>query len=232
MEAETPAKARKLARRALEKDPDCVDALVLLADIDCRREHEYIAALQNAVAAGERSLGARFFKENKGHFWGIIETRPYMRARLQLAQLLGDEGREQEAIGHYRALLELNPNDNQGVRDVLLGCYLAVGDLDGAQRLLRQYKNDISAVFAWGRTLHRFLAGDLQGARRELEAARKCNRLVELYLTGQRKLPKSMPEMYALGSDEEAIISADLLAKAWAKHEEALHWLTEQVTAR
>jgi hypothetical protein len=30
------------------------------------------------VAAGERSLGPKAFEEDAGHFWGILETRPYM----------------------------------------------------------------------------------------------------------------------------------------------------------
>ena len=48
-----------------------------------------------------------------------------MRARLNLAGLLRAVGLEQDAITHFEALLELNPNDNQGVRDLLLGSYLA-----------------------------------------------------------------------------------------------------------
>lgn len=225
MEAPTATRARKLARQALKKDPDCVDALVVLANIECRSEQEFIAAVQNAVAAGERSLGAKFFRENKGDFWGLIETRPYMRARLQLAELLRAEGREKEAIAHYEGLLDLNPNDNQGVRDILLGCYLAASDLDAARRLLRQYENDCSAVFAWGRTLERFLKSDLKGAREQLAEARSRNRFVELYLTGQKKMAKSMPESYALGSEEEAVICIDFLAEAWGRHKEAVFWV-------
>jgi tetratricopeptide (TPR) repeat protein len=231
MNAPSAAKARQLARRALEKDPDCVDAVVVLAEIECRSQQEFIAALQNAVAAGERSLGAKFFKENTGDYWGLIETRPYMRARLQLAGALWAEGRELEAVSHYEGLLQLNPNDNQGVRDILLGRYLAGDDRGGARRLLRQYKEDISAMFAWGRVLERFLADDLPGARQQLNEARERNRLAGLYLTGQRKMPQSMPEAYALGSEEEAIICADLLAEAWARHMDALVWLIGQMEA-
>jgi tetratricopeptide (TPR) repeat protein len=229
MEAETAAQAEKLARRALEKDPDCVDALVLLAEIESNSPREIIAALEKAVAAGERSLGAEFFEENKGHFWGVLETRPYMRARLQLAELFRAEGLYPEALTHYEGLLELNPNDNQGVRDILLGCYLAIGNLDGAQRLLQHYKNDCSAVFAWGRTLERFLAGDLRNAEKELKIARKENRFVELYLSGERKIPESMPESYSLGSPEEALICVEYLAAAWAGRKEAVFWLLNQM---
>lgn len=53
-------------------------------------------------------------------FWGILETRPYMRALMGLAQTLVELGRVNEALAQFRELLRLNPNDNQGVRYPLL----------------------------------------------------------------------------------------------------------------
>lgn len=149
MEAETEEQAYKLAKRALSKDPDCVDALVVLAEIESDSPRKMIEALQKAVAAGERSLGAAFIRANKGHFWNIIETRPYMRALAQLAGLLRGMGLNLEAIKHYEDMLALNPNDNQGVRDPLLGLYLGTGNLEGARKLLKKYERDSSANFAW-----------------------------------------------------------------------------------
>jgi len=225
MEARTPKEAISVAQQALAKDPDCVDALVVVAEVKARSPKDLIKGLQKAVAAGERSLGAQYFAENKGHFWGLIETRPYMRARHQLAGALLGAGRSPEAIRHFEALLDLNPNDNQGVRDALLGSYLAVDDLDGARRLLRAYAEDASAVFAWSQTLERFLAGDLKGAERALKRARRDNPFVELFLAGKRDLPQELPDSYALGSEEEALICLGSIGEAWAAHVEALAWL-------
>jgi len=148
MEADDDAQAMKLAKRALRKDPDCVDALVVLAEIESDSPRKLIACLQHAAAAGERSLGAKFIEENKGDFWSIIETRPYMRALEQLAGLLRAEGINLDAIRHFENMLALNPNDNQGVRDPLLGLYLATDNLEGARNLLQRYKNDSMANFA------------------------------------------------------------------------------------
>jgi tetratricopeptide (TPR) repeat protein len=229
MEAPDRVQGLSLARQALAKDPDCVDALVSLAGASARSVEQLIAGLEKAVEAGERSLGAEFFQENKGHFWAILETRPYMRARHELADLLLDAGRVTEAVRHFEALIELNPNDNQGVRDTLLSCYLAADNLDGARRLLREYKEEDSALFNWGRTLERVLSGDFDGAARALKHARKNNRFVELYLTGRKKPPREMPESYSFGSQEEAIICLEALGEAWAIHPEALVWLFTQV---
>lgn len=232
MEARTNRQARKLSRQALALDPDCVDAIALLAQLDSRTPEELITALERAVQAGERSLGPQFFTENTGHFWGILETRPYMRARLDLAQLLCAAGRVDDAIQHFESMLELNPNDNQGVRDVLLGCYLSRDNLAGAKKLLHEFRGDGSAAFAWGRVLERFLSGDLPAAKRALRKARQQNRFVEEYLTFQRPLPTDLPESYAMGSEEEAVLCLTHLSGAWADHPLATSWLWEQLGFR
>src|SRR2546421_12928373 len=48
-----------------------------------------------------------------GHFWGFLETRPYMRARAGLASTLLQLGDIDSALAHYRDMLKLIPNDNQ-----------------------------------------------------------------------------------------------------------------------
>ncbi len=229
MDAECEEEAASFAKQALEKDPDCVDALLIAADLSANSPGELIAALERAVQAGDRLLGASFFKKNKGHFWGILETRPYMRARQHLAEALYEDGQVSKAIKHYEALLELNPNDNQGIRDLLLGAYLADDNLEGAQRLLQEYGDDGTAVFAWGRTLERILSADFAGAAKALHQARRENPHVELYLAANKKFPKEMPDSYSLGSDEEALVCVDILGEAWALHPEALFWLHAQL---
>jgi tetratricopeptide (TPR) repeat protein len=231
MEAGTAAAARKLAKRALRKDPDCVDALLVLVGIDSESPRQAIEGLQRAVEAGERSLGAEFFAQNTGHFWGILETHPYMRALQELGDLFKAQTLYLEAIKRYERMLVLNPNDNQGVRDTLLGLYLGVEDLAGAHKLLTKYKEDSLANFAWGKVLERFLSGDLPAAVQALKAARKANRFVELYLTLQLTPPEDLPEMYSPGSKEEAILCLDNLAFAWTHHHEAMFWLLDQLAS-
>ena len=69
----------KLAKRAIELSPDCADAYVVLAENAAHRK-EALEFYEKGVAAGERALGPKAFQEDVGHFWGLLETRPYMRA--------------------------------------------------------------------------------------------------------------------------------------------------------
>ena len=79
--------------------------------------------------------------------------------------------------------------------------------------------------------LERFLTGDRVGAGVELKAARKANRFVELYLSGQKEIPKVRPEMCSPESDDEAVLVLDNLSLAWAENKEAAFWLIDQLMA-
>src|SRR6266404_4957147 len=150
LETNNTAEARKLAREVIKLDPDCVDALILLAKCTRLSGDAYVEKLREAVQAGERSLGKEFLDKHRGHFWALMETRPYMRARFELAMALGGNGDIAGAITGFEEMLALNPNDNQGVREYLLAMYLALEDLRGAARLFDTYGLDSGAVFAWG----------------------------------------------------------------------------------
>ena len=88
------------------------------------------------------------------------------------------------------------------------------------------------ANFAWGRVLERFLAGDLAGASTALNMARKANRFVELYMTGQKRIPESPPETYSPGSEEEAVLCMNAVGLAWGMHKDAVFWLLDLQAAK
>ncbi len=225
LEAATPERALHLAKQALELDPRCVDALLIVARASKQGGEELMEKVCAAVRVGEEDLGKDFFDDNRGYFWGVLETRPYLRARAFLSQLLAKTGRVNEAVEHLEAMLELNPNDNQGLRYTLLGHYLMLDHLDDAKRLLQQFDDDGSAMFAWGRVLQRFLAGDHSEARVALTEARELNRFAEDYLSGRKHLPEQLPGYYGIGDQNEGIVCAVELGDAWAKHPAAVKWL-------
>lgn len=231
MQAGTLKEQDKLIHRALKLDPTNVDALLYCAREGKLGPELQIEVLRKIVSLGEKNLGPKIFKDMVGGFWGVLETRPYMRARHALAEALREEARFAEAIAESEAMLKLNPNDNQGVRYNLLACYLTINRLDGAERLFAKYKEfAFNAMFAWGRVLERLLVGDSAGAKKGLAVARKQNRYMEAYLTGRRKLPKDkdVPDSYAPGSKDEADCFAEPLFIAWNQHPKALDWLSEQ----
>ncbi len=216
---------RSLARQALELSPDCVDALGILAE-DEPDLNRSIGLFEAAVAAGEKELGPEAFDNHVGHFWGLVETRPYMRARASLAQCLWSAGRHGEAIAHYCDLLRLNPNDNQGVRSFLVSALIEINDLDSAQQLLTNFKETYSAAWHYSWALVTLLReGDGRLARRRLTDAFKCNPHLPDLLLEREPLPPSPPEYYKPGDITEAVVVAFNLAHLWRKVPEAMAWL-------
>jgi tetratricopeptide (TPR) repeat protein len=212
---------------ALELDPANVDCLRQFLCSFKADDPQALPFARQIVEVAEKRLGKQVFEECKGEFWGFLETRPYMRARAELAQRLVATGNIEEAIAEHEGLLELCPNDNLGIRYGLLGLYLQENRLKDAARLLKQYKGEIkySALMAWGAVLERFLAGKPDAALKALAVARQQNGFVEAYLKGHRKLPKKSAGYYSPGSREEAQICAELQKAVWDAHPEAVKWL-------
>jgi tetratricopeptide (TPR) repeat protein len=181
----------QLARKALEICPDCADAYVVLAE-RCSDAQKAKDLYSRGVAAGKRALGEEFFEEEAGNFWGILQTRPYMRARLGLAQCLQELGQLEEVAHHYRELLRLNPMDNQGSRHLLLKCLLEMNANDEAEQLLKKYKDD--KRLAIGSYAEALLTSRQKGntatARKHLQKALSVNKYVPQYLLGYEELPQ------------------------------------------
>jgi tetratricopeptide (TPR) repeat protein len=231
---EEPDEERRveLAKEALEICPDCADAYVLLAE-HARSRKEALDLHEKGTAAGERALGADAFRQNVGHFWGVLETRPYMRARLGLAHSLWTAGRREEAVRHLQDMLRLNPGDNQGVRYTLAGFLLFLDRDDDLDRLLRQYADEGSAAWAYTKALLAFRRhGDAPEARQLLKVASKTNRHVPAYLLGEKFPPTEPPDSYSPGGKSEALTYIGGFMAGWKSTAGAVAWLRENVAAR
>lgn len=228
-------KAARLCRKALEIHRGCTDALAMLAEIESCTVREYVERMREVIAAGRRDLGPKSFEEAKGHFWGLIETRPFMRAMAVLADALIQWGIPEsvdEAIAIYEEMLDLNPNDNQGVRDWLTGLYLARKRYGDAAGLLDRYPEDWLASPAWARVLLSYVTAGEERAAQLLAEARERNPHVELYLTGRKRRPRTRAGAYSPGDEDEAAYCADMLWDAWKRHPKAKAWLKEACGAK
>jgi tetratricopeptide (TPR) repeat protein len=217
-----------LAREALELWPDCAEAYILLAEHAPTPERA-LPLYEQAVEAGRRAIG-QDFDAFGGSLWAHLEARPYMRARLELAQMLERLGRADEAIAHFQELLRLNANDNQGVRDLLVPRLLERGRHAEAAAVLDEYREDPGATHAYCRALVAFQSeGDGEAARAALWPALARNRFVPEFLADP---PEDDVESYQFGSEEEAIVAVREMGEAWRRTPGALEWLDRQVKAR
>lgn len=225
-----PEKRIKLAKKALKISPLCADAYVLLAEesVTPKQALEYY---QKGIEAGRSALGEDFFDDEEviGHFWGILETRPFMRAMHGYASVLLEFGRKEEAGKCYDEMLRLNPNDNQGIRYMKLDLLLGLEQYEAVRELIKQYEQDWSAEWAYTGALLEFRQhGDAPQSRRALRQAKRVNQHVIKYLTGQKRIPIEAPEYITMGGEDEAVSFSMIHLNHWRKVPGAVDWLKKR----
>jgi tetratricopeptide (TPR) repeat protein len=217
------------AQRALEICPDCADAYTILAEY-APYPAQALMLSATAVDAALRSMDHGLLESAIGNFWAIHETRPYMRARLALARQLWAIGRRDESITHLRDLLQLNADDNQGVRYILASQLLEGGRDEEIQTLLQTYDEE-STFWCFFQALAAFRReGDTPQARLLLGKARKVNpHVVSRLLDG----PADRQYELRFGNDPGAFHEANNyvndLGGGWRQTPGAFTWLRRVV---
>ena len=222
------SKRLEMAREALSICANCGDAYSLLAEETARTPAEAAELYRKAVAAEERALGQDFFRENAGHFWGMVQTRPYMRARADLARCLWTKGDCETAIRHYRELLRLNPRDGLGIRVVLLSCLGELGRFTEVEEILSraEYKDDDDMEWLLMKALTTFVhEGATAHASELLRGALDCNEHLPDYLLGRKASPRRGPDSVRVGGEDEAAACARNFLPVWKRIPNALAWL-------
>jgi hypothetical protein len=225
MDSDSPVERKRLAQKAIELDPACLDAYYILAEEyqQTEKRKEYY---QKGIEAFVNKYEKKYFEENKGYFWGLLETRPYMRLCASYGRFLWELGEKAKAIQTYSELLELNPNDNQGLRYILLNWLLSNGELEKAETILNQYKEE-NAFMLFSELLLRIKRNpnNTNQLRIIFKKANHANPYVIKYLLNKKKLPEYLPDYYGIGDEPEAIVYCVDAKEVWDEHENAVEIL-------
>jgi hypothetical protein len=215
------------ARAALAICPLCADAYsVLAAEAETPARARDLFAL--GVAAAELALGAENMARYRGRFWFYLDSRPYLRARFGLATRLVALGQDPVAISHFKAMLDLNPGDNQGVRYPLLAALLRRADDDGVVALLEAIGEEGSLAWVYTRALMAFRkhGGDHPEVEALGRAALAANPYVPILLASG--LPLSQPHLNsAMGGPEDAADFVLHYGDAWRATPGAAPWIAD-----
>ncbi|MHA6533764.1 SEC-C metal-binding domain-containing protein [Paenibacillus sp. BAC0078] len=229
MEATSSKRRIQLAQAALEMYPGSSDAYLILAE-ESENEEDARAYLKAGITAGERELGDLFFAKNKGHFWGLQETRPYIRICKSYAESCWFGGNAEEAAQTLEHILELNTEDNTGARYLLAAVYLYSNQLDLAEQVLEKYgKDDAAAAFAYDRIILEYKKNGITSQLKMLyRVARGVNKHVPDYLLGVKRLPHNLPDFVGMGDPNEAIEYVIMHSRLWASVPDLLKWMLKQ----
>ncbi|MDZ7796146.1 MAG: hypothetical protein U5N56_03470 [Candidatus Marinimicrobia bacterium] len=219
-----PVEAMDNITEALRLDRNCINAYEYLGMTEPLTELA-ILFFEKGIRVGRKKFGGNYLKENKGYFWGLHETRPFMRCLHGYCDCLLMFGEKDEALAVMEEMIELNPGDNQGVRYQLLNLLLETGNYDKYEKYHDMYKDDVTAFILYHHALYSFIvSGVTRSTNNKLKKAIAANPHVPGLIISKKAI-KEFPERYTPGEESEALFYIFYGKDLWRNTPGALKWL-------
>ncbi len=173
----------------------------------------------------ETFFGKAYFEKNKGDFWLILDTRPYMRAMFSKGQIYFEMGQSAAAAEIFAYMLELCPGDNVGARHYLAHCYIDLKQYDKAEELYSHYE-DYFCDMLWSRVLY-LIAADAPDAelKQAVKEANESNKFVVRFLADDAADFPEPLEYTICGGEDEAYMYAAQFKRVWEKVPNAIPYI-------
>ncbi len=201
-DAKTKKAAMGYIKKALELEPDNLDALLMQAERNAKWPLDLVISLPPIIEKGDALMEREgCFQEDMGEFWGVLETRPYMRLRYSYLQALKNSGMMRKAVAEGERLMELCESDNLGVRYDLIYLYAHLEEEEKALALFHasEYNEKDSQMLLAISVLY-FKLGELDTSLDYLKKLRKCNKDTKKFL---RLVSRGdQEEIFAAGGSE------------------------------
>lgn len=141
--------AQSILENIIQQDPHFIGAHLLLGDIEMEGGslEKALRYHHKALEVGDQIIPNTF----KGKIrWGFIENRPFLKALHSVALDYSDQKKFKQSIQLHERLLDLNPNDNQGVRYLIGDLYFLNGDLQKAESVFKQNPDYPPYLYSYG----------------------------------------------------------------------------------
>lgn len=226
-----PAAAKAKFRRALALDPlhaDAMHHLAVVLDAGGRRR-EALELWERGMDLLRAALPEGFRIGRNALPWRLSGNRPFLRLVHGLGCALLERGRRSAAQKVLETLLELNPADEPGVRELLMEIYLDADSFVPALRLSERYPDERLPGMLYGRALALFRAGARREAGELLESSvKRLPRVAAELLREVHPRPRTDdPGMVTPGGWDEAYDHWLRFGRFWRN--EAREWLGETV---
>lgn len=191
-EAENVRDAIKLAKKAYEKSSECFEAILFQCDFEENGIKRMKLLEKGLEFEKNRLIKKKYFdKENIGHFYGIFETRPYIKGLVYKAEYLFDEGKIRQGIGVCKEVLRLNKSDNLGARYLLLAAYSLLEEEKELLNLYKKYpEENLETLFPLFALYYKL--NDEKKAKKYFDRINKCNSNFVKYFNGTIKENKDV----------------------------------------
>lgn len=203
--AKTEKTQIKYAKKALEICPECIDASLFLAVLK-KNPFEMIRNVEEAVEQERKRLEKEkyFTKDYIGVFYGVFETRGYMRGMDMLLRMYADKGMTTKAIEVAKEILKLNENDNMGARFILMSLYALREEEKELKALYKKYSYDCVESLVPFLVLY-YKLGEYAKAQEYLAKINKCNKHFKGYFKDEIPESECMDGYYKIGDISEVL---------------------------
>ena len=202
--ARNEKEALRLAKKAYEKSSECFDAILFQCDLE-ENGIKRMKLLNDGLEFEKNRLTKEkyFDKENIGYFYGIFETRPYIRGLVIKIEYLLEEGKLRQAASVCKEVLKLNENDNLGARYLLMAIYAVLEEEKDMLDLYKKYpEEDLEMLFPLFAIYYKI--GNDKKAKDYLNRIDKCNSNFVKYFKGTIKPSEKVnPGYYSRGDSSE-----------------------------
>ncbi len=201
-DAPNEALALKYAKKALELDPDSLEAELIIAECGSTDPVDRIRKLEHAIKHGNKVMEKEgYLKDSIGHFWGILETRPYMRLRDSYMEALYDSGMLKKALAECEDMIRLSENDNLGIRYKLMHLYAFFEEEEKALELHKHYDSFEETQMLLPLSVLYFKKGDFGKAGDYLKRLSKVNKDTKKFFKSllEGNLDKHLQDMNSFG---------------------------------
>ena len=203
--ASNEKEAIKLAKKAYEISSECFDAILFQCDLEKNTRKRMKLLNEGLEFEKNRLTKEKYFdKENIGHFYGIFETRPYIRGLTAKTEYLLEEGKLRQACNICKEILRLNENDNLGSRYLLMAIYATLEEGKDMLDLYKKYpEEDLEMLFPLFAMYYK--AGNDKKAKEYLNRIDKCNSNFVKYFNGIIKDSETVNSGYYSRGDSSEI---------------------------
>jgi len=157
----------------------------------------------NKVIEKGEELLKEYFDDSVGYFWGIIETRPYLRAKAGRVRVFIYMKKYKEALTECEDILRLNKDDNMGMRYILINLYCYLKEFDKLEKVIKDFNEDAAYVL-FPQTIMYYKQGNMEKVKEYLKLLNESNQYIINMLIGKEKMLNEIPKYYSLNSKEEA----------------------------
>jgi len=226
--------AEEIFRTIIKEFPEHIDAyhhLAMVMDSQGMKE-ESLRLWEKAVDVGMQCFPDDFTVGKDLLEWGWIENRPFLRASHGLGLAYLEKGEVEKAVSIFNDMLSFNPNDNQGIRALLVECNFALNKPEEVFKVCDKYPDDAMADTLYGRPLALFQLGKKDEAEKAMKNAIKYLPLVAKELTKKRhSQPKNMMEGYTIsGGPDEAYDYWKRFGKYWKGAEGGIDFVNKYLS--